>query len=129
MKNFEEWIKNKKDIETKIRKLPIFHKSEIWWCSIGINIGDEEDGKNENFERPVLILRKFSKNLFIGIPLSTKIKDGEHYVNFKTEKLDYSVLLSQSRILSSKRLLRKINKISRGKFFIVTEAYKKLLEL
>ncbi len=30
------------------------------WCSIGINVGDEEDGKNELYERPVLVIKKFN---------------------------------------------------------------------
>ena len=47
MKNFDDWNKIKKDIEkSKIDK--VFHTQEIWWCSIGINIGFEEDGKNNN---------------------------------------------------------------------------------
>ncbi len=130
MKNFEEWSKVKKEVDDfKNRNIPIFHESEIWWSSIGLNIGDEQDGKNESFERPVLILKKFSKSLFMGIPLSTKIKEGKLYVNFKAENLDYSVLLSQTRVMSVKRLSRFISKLSRGRMSIVKNAYKNLLEL
>ena len=127
MKNFDDWNKIKKDIEkSKIDK--VFHTQEIWWCSVGINIGFEEDGKNNNYERPVLILRKFSNDLFIGIPLSTKIKEGEYYINFiDDERLPFSVLLSQTKVISGKRLLRKISKMSRGRFQEVKKAYKDLL--
>ena len=127
MKDFDKWNKLKIELETKTRE-QIFHDAEIWWCSIGINIGNEEDGKNLNHERPVLILRKFNKDIFIGLPLSTKIKEGVYYLNLLDKNsFEFSVLLSQSRVFSSKRLIRKLSKLSRGKFSSVKEAYKNLL--
>lgn len=32
-----------------------FREGEMWWASLGANIGHEQDGKNETFERPILI--------------------------------------------------------------------------
>jgi mRNA-degrading endonuclease toxin of MazEF toxin-antitoxin module len=122
MKNFDEWNMLKKEIE-EISKFVEFSETEIWWTSIGLNIGDEEDGKNEKYERPVLVIKKFSGKLFVGAPLSTKVKIGKFYVNFKTESFEYSVLLSQAKVMSSKRLIRKINKLSRGRFNLVKKSY------
>ena len=31
-------------------------------------MGFEEDGKNDNFVRPVLVLKKFNNDMFLGIP-------------------------------------------------------------
>ena len=129
MKDFNSWNIIKKEVEKTLENKAIFHEAEIWWCSIGLNVGDEEDGKNEKFERPILIIKKFNKNLFIGIPLSTKVKDGKYYVNFKTKDFEYSVLLSQTKVMSSKRLIRKINKLSRGRYTEVKQKYKDLLDL
>jgi mRNA interferase MazF len=129
MKEFDSWNILKKGLDALVNTNAIFHESEIWWCSVGLNIGDEEDGKNEKYERPVLILKKFSRNLFIGIPLSTKVKEGKYYVNFTTDCFEYSILISQTKIMSSKRLIRKINKLSRGRFSIVKQSYKDLLNL
>lgn len=126
MKNFESWNKFKINLESTISEV-IFHESEIWWSAIGANLGHEEDGKGDLYERPVLILKKFNENLLIAIPLSTKIKEGRFYVNFLDDKLAYSVLLSQTKVMSSKRLLRKISKLSRGRFSVVKNAYFKLL--
>ena len=126
MKNFESWNKFKINLESTISEV-IFHESEIWWSAIGANLGHEEDGKGDLYERPVLILKKFNENLLIAIPLSTKIKEGRFYVNFLDDKLSYSVLLSQTKVMSSKRLLRKISKLSRGRFSVVKNAYFKLL--
>ncbi len=128
MKNFNDWSKIKTDLESSNGKV-IFHESEIWWSSLGLNLGHEEDGKNNNFERPILVLKKFNKDLFIGIPLSTKIKESIFYINLQGKDFKYSVLLSQARVFSSKRLIRKINKMSRGGFNKVKEGYRKLLKL
>lgn len=49
---------------------------------MGQNIGFEQNGKGDNFVRPVIILKKFNKNMFFGIPLSTQIKDGKFYYYF-----------------------------------------------
>ena len=63
MKDFNGWNIEKQNIEsTKKDTLP-FHEREIWWCSIGINLGDEQDGKNELYERPVLVIKKFNNKV------------------------------------------------------------------
>ena len=38
------------------------------------------------------------------------------YFNFKNKEKDNSVILSQGRTICNKRLLRYLNKLSRGKF-------------
>jgi len=115
MKAFDEWSNEKKKINNKNTDNPkiIFHDREIWWCSVGVNIGYEQDGNGENIERPVLILRKFNKYIFLGIPLTTKPKNLElpFYVKLAGAKVESIAILSQIRLLSSKRLLRRIEKI------------------
>ena len=69
-KDFDSWNDFKKKIEEKM-SAPTFKQQEVLWCSIGLNIGHEENGKNEFFNRPVLVVRKFSKHIFLGVPLST----------------------------------------------------------
>jgi mRNA interferase MazF len=107
MKEFDEWNKVKQAFEKKDTKL-FFKEREIWWTALGHNIGQEENGKNKNFERPVLILKKISRNLFIGIPTTTKYK-GEFYKSyigiFNNKKV--YIIWNQIRILSTKRLIRK----------------------
>ena len=62
-KDFDSWNTEKKQLEEFGPDVLIFHEREIWWCSIGVNLGDEQDGKNELFERPVLVVRKFNRKL------------------------------------------------------------------
>ena len=45
MKNFDTWNKEKKNLENVGHDTLAFHEREIWWCSIGFNLGDEQDGK------------------------------------------------------------------------------------
>ncbi|MBU6338529.1 MAG: type II toxin-antitoxin system PemK/MazF family toxin [Rickettsiales bacterium] len=106
-KDFYEWSNLKTKLNVR-KNIPTFKQGEIWWCSIGVNIGCEEDGKNEMFNRPVLIIRKFNNNMFLGVPLSTKIKDNKYYFQIYFSKRVSSVLLSQIRVFESKRLTHKV---------------------
>jgi hypothetical protein len=36
-----------------VKKFFYFREKEIWWACLGANIGFEQNGKNENFERPI----------------------------------------------------------------------------
>jgi mRNA-degrading endonuclease toxin of MazEF toxin-antitoxin module len=108
-KDYDNWNDGKKKISLNDRVY--FRKGDIWFASIGKNIGDEEDGKNYIFERPILIIRKFNNNIFLGIPLTSQDKEGKYYY-----KLDYPnnsvAILSQIRLFDAKRLLRFIRRIS-----------------
>jgi len=75
-----------------------------------MNIGYEVDGKHELFERPVLILKKYSKDMCFVLPLTTQIKNPKpwYQVIVKIEEEINAVNISQGRVISSKRLLRKI---------------------
>lgn len=107
---FDVWNSLKKDISKSFRN-DFFYEREIWWCSLGMNIGSEQNGKNARFERPVLIVKKYSKDIALVLPLTTSIKKGDYYVPLDT--FDNScVIISQARTVSSKRFLRKIATIS-----------------
>lgn len=100
---------------------------EVWWASVGVNIGHEEDGKNKKFGRPILILKNFNKHLILAIPLTSKIKlNKTYYYKFIFSQKEFvSVIISQIRLLSSKRLFRKIGFIDERDFL---EIKKKISE-
>jgi mRNA interferase MazF len=110
-KDFNSWNKKKKNINDKEYLAPLFKEKDIWWLSVGINIGFEEDGKHENFVRPVLILKKFNRMLFFGIPLSKQIKNNPYYFPITLKKEKVSALISQIRVFSSKRIWNKIGEL------------------
>jgi len=113
MKDFDGWNELKKGLAGK-KELPEFQVRDVWWCSLGANLGFEEDGKGEDFRRPVLVLRKFNKNMFVGLPLTSRAKDNKfHYKlpKYRNDGRDSYVILSQVKLLSVNRLTRKIYRI------------------
>lgn len=115
MKQFDVWNVLKQDIDCKDKKI-FFYEREVWWCSVGINIGVEINGKNVNFERPVLIVRKFNKHMFWGISLTSKEKTGPFFYKISHDHGISWAALTQMRVFSTKRMLRKIGMISASDF-------------
>jgi len=115
MKKYNEWNQLKQSINQEENKV-FFRERDIFWASIGVNIGYEQDGKGKIFSRPILILKKYSKNIFFGIPLSTQIKRGSFFFEFQLNNKSSNALLVQSRIYDSKRLENKIGMISENDF-------------
>lgn len=64
MKDFGGWIKLKEQINEGGNRPPSYKERQIWWMSVGVNIGFEEDGKGTQYSRPVLIVKGFNKELF-----------------------------------------------------------------
>ncbi len=128
MKDFDVWNKEKKYIENKVVNRDLFfYPREIWWCSAGLNIGVESDGKNENFERPMLIIKKFNADMVWVLPLTTKEKQNKYHYKLEHETIKSWVILSQIKTISTKRLLRKIGSISEFDFKEVIKRVKNTL--
>ncbi|HNP66278.1 MAG TPA: type II toxin-antitoxin system PemK/MazF family toxin [Aequorivita sp.] len=124
-KDFDAWNEQKKITDNKEVTDTFYYKErEIWWSSLGVNIGCEIDGKNENFERPILVIKKVNKHQFFGIPLTSQNKEGFFY-----EKVNYSdggvgtINLSQIRVLSTKRIIRKIGMVDLTDFERVKDKF------
>ena len=66
MQKFDDWNKLKKNIS---KKSSVYTKE-------GENIGYEQNGKGDNFMRPILVYKKFGKDTIFAIPLSSKEKNG-----------------------------------------------------
>ncbi|MCL5010682.1 MAG: type II toxin-antitoxin system PemK/MazF family toxin [Patescibacteria group bacterium] len=124
-KEFDKWNIQKKITHNSENK-KTFHEQEIWFIKIGENIGFEQDGKGEDFLRPVIVYKKFSKNVFLGIPLTKAIKENKFYKVFDFHGEKSNAILSQIRLFDSKRLKYKIGKMSSVDFASVKE---KLIQL
>lgn len=124
---FFRWTKLKIKIHTTSPKRIYFKEREIWWASLGANVGFEEDGKHRLFERPIMVLKKFNHDILWALPITTKDKTGKYYYQFEYEGRRYSVILSQLRLISSKRLLRKIRTLSKNDFENIKKEIKNLL--
>lgn len=123
IKRFQEWITLKEKLRTHDTKPPLFKEGEIWWCGMGENIGVEVSGKNQDFSRPVLVFKKLSKYGFLGIPTSTKIKDGTWYVKIDYQGKNFVVNLSQTKFFSYKRLYNKITTLDSKDFYKTKQAF------
>ena len=94
----------------------VFKQGDIWWCSLGMNLGEEIFGKGIKFTRPVLIFRKCTGNSFLGLPLTGQEKQGSWYLGIETKGIKRWAMFNQIRILDKKRLTNKIGTISDADF-------------
>ena len=125
-KDFDNWNEIKK--KTHLNNKPIsFKEREVWWCKLGVNIGDEEDGKGENKTRPVLIIKRLSSNLLVVLPLSTSHKQKHYYHQFKFKGQTQSVILSQIKAIDKKRLTSRFGSITEKDFEIIKEKAKNMI--
>lgn len=125
-KDFDNWNTLKKNLSIK-KSSVFFHEREIWFCSLGKNIGYGEDGKNELFERPVLIIRKFNNDIFLAIPLTSSKKEGNYYHQYELSGKTYASILSQIRLLDRRRLSRKIGMIKEDDFNMIIKKIHNIL--
>ncbi len=116
-KDYWGWTARKIRLNDRRRNSRLyFYEREVWWTAIGHNVGDEEDGKGYNFARPVVIIKKFNKNLFYGIPLSTASKHNRYYQALTVKGHQRSALLSHMRDYDAKRLINKLGDINEAEY-------------
>ena len=126
-KDFQKWHRKKEQIND-IEKRPFFHEREIWLCYLGVNVGFEQDGIGNDFQRPVVIIRKFNNEICWVIPLSKTKKRNKYYFVFEFDTTTISVaILSQIRLIDGQRLSRKIGEMNMEKFENLVNKIKALL--
>jgi mRNA interferase MazF len=114
-KDFDRW-NNKKKALHETRFTDYVHEREVWWCALGVNLGVEADGKNDNFERPVLVLRKFNRDAVLVVPLTSRVKDNPFHAPFLHDGEKFAAVISQIRLISTKRLLRRLYRMDSSVF-------------
>ena len=129
-KSYEEWHKKKTDIEHSNNVRIFFHEREVWWCSLGANVGFEQDGKGIKFARPVLVFKKFNKEVFWALPLSTRIKKGKFYAFVDLhDEIPRVAIISQLRLIDGKRLIDKIGVVDEVNYKDIQKAVINLCNL
>lgn len=111
-KDFDKWNGVKKYTQYN-RKPKYFRQGEIWWCRLGVNVGHEEDGKGEELQRPVLVIKKFNNRLCFAVPLSTINKTNPFYKECcaRQSKVVRFAIISQLKALDSSRFIKRIGSI------------------
>ena len=115
MKDFDSWNRIKKQADSG-KNIRFAHPREVWWCMLGANVGAEIDGKNNNFERPVVVIRVYNKETLFVLPVTSKQKDDRFHVRVTARTGYVWVKLTQGRVISSQRLLRKIDTVNHPDF-------------
>jgi len=115
-KDFDRWNNKKKDIHNKQRPLD-YNEREIWWCKLGVNVGDEQDGTNAEFERPVLILKGVSRNTCYVVPLTTSAQEHKYRISIgDVDGREAKVIISQIRLIDTRRLVNKVRFLDKELF-------------
>jgi mRNA interferase MazF len=126
-KDFAGWNALKTRIHN-VEEQKLYHERELWWCSLGANVGFEQDGTGREFQRPVLILKGMSRQTCYVIPLTTSATQHKHRVPIGlVEDKQAVALMSQIRLVDTKRLINKIAFLDQEIFARVRKAAKDLL--
>jgi mRNA-degrading endonuclease toxin of MazEF toxin-antitoxin module len=121
-KDFEKWHGKKEKIHESNSRV-FFDVGQIWFAYIGANIGFEQDGSGEDFLRPVLVVRKFNNEVFLGVPLTRTDRRSIHYFVISEEESESSVaILSQIRLFDAKRLRYPAGTLGKEQFHLLVEA-------
>lgn len=126
-KDFDKWNTKKKKIHGQ-SLAPFCHPREVWWCSLGLNVGFEQDGTGKHFDRPVVVIRGFNQNIFFGVALTQRKKSGKYYFHLGLiDGKEAFAVLSQVRLIDTKRLVKKITTIDEVLFEQLKSALQKTL--
>lgn len=125
-KDFDGWNEKKKEINDKVA--PFCHERELWWCTLGINVGSEQDGSQIKYSRPILILRGLSRQTCLIVPLTTSmsIHKFRPSIGLVAGK-EANAVLTQIKVIDTKRLTRKIGSLDKKIFECVRKTARDLL--
>jgi mRNA interferase MazF len=125
---FDIWNQEKQKLDTNYRTL-LFKEGEIWWCSLGMNIGEEIYGKGSEFSRPVIILKKLSNNSCVVLPVTSQARSGTWYFTFNSNKQDRCAILNQIKFISANRLIKRESQMTISVFRELKKSVARLLGL
>ncbi len=110
-KDFDGWNEKIKQIQN--RKPAIhFHKRQIWWCSMGVNIGNELDGSGIGYARPVLIIKVLSDRTCLVVPLTSATNNHPLRIEVGIVRGKRSTaIISQMRVIDTARLTGRIGSV------------------
>jgi mRNA interferase MazF len=126
-KDFDSWNEQKKQANNR-KEAPFCHDREVWWCALGVNVGSEQDGSGDGYRRPVLVLKGLSTVTCLVIPLTTSTRHHPLRPSVGTiEGKDAHALISQMRVVDTKRLVRKVGYLERTIFEEIRKAVREML--
>lgn len=130
-KKFDEWTHFKEILDSIPIDIP-YLESEIWSVAIGVNIDIEIDGKGQDFERPAIIIKTFSRKHAWIVPITRvqDIRDGIHVPIYHKKLYIYSAaVISQLQRTSNCRFLYKIGDLEGKQLVRLKNSIKKHLDI
>lgn len=122
-KDFDKWNSKKKALDASAHRPPLVSEGEIWWASIGENIGSEISGKNDLFSRPVVIFKKLSHGFYFVIPTTTQSRKGSWYIDFRQKGKMMIACLQQAKAIDYRRLSSKLGTLDDEDFKRIIEGF------
>lgn len=119
MKRFDIWNEQKKRLDFEEKIIGIKQR-DVVFVHIGQNIGFEQNGKGEEFLRPVVVIKIFNRRLFFGIPLTSKHKYGDFFEDIAYKRgekyIKSTAILVQARSFDTKRIKYKSGVVEKKVF-------------
>lgn len=107
-KDFDAWNESKKRIDAGGAG-PFFREREIWWAYLGLNIGSEQNGSGKRVQRPILILKGFSRTTCLIAPLTTSVSRHPYRISVGiVDGKEASAIISQIRVVDSRRFINRV---------------------
>ncbi|WFU32429.1 type II toxin-antitoxin system PemK/MazF family toxin [Bradyrhizobium brasilense] len=129
MKRFFEWLGLKERLHKAKHAPPLVSERDIWWASMGENVGSEINGKSDLFSRPVIVLKKLAHGFYFVIPTTTQLREGTWYVAFQQHGKDVAACLHQARAIDFRRLSSRLGRVDSDDFERVKDGFRKLYKL
>jgi mRNA interferase MazF len=108
MKQFLLWSGLKEKLHNLSHQSPLVSQGDIWWASVGENVGSEINGKSRLFSRPVIVFKKLAHGFYFVIPTTTQTRQGTWFVPFRQQEKDMVACLHQARAMDYRRLSSKL---------------------
>ncbi len=126
MKRFLPWIGLKQRLHEAAQKPPLVSEGDIWWASIGENVGSEINGKSDLFSRPAVIYKKLAHGFYFVIPTTTQQRTGSWFVHFRQRNKAMVACLHQARAIDYRRLSSKLGTLDDEDLERVKAGFRKL---
>ena len=124
---FLNWARVKYSLNIKESRSTV-RERQIYWCSVGYNVGHEENGKGDKYRRPILVFKKFNDRLFWGIPMTTKVKENPYYVKVNVDEEVRCVMVSQLRVMDANRIIEPMERLSLEEFKKVKDSINSIID-
>ena len=126
MKRFLQWIVLKEKLHGSAQQPPLVSEGDIWWASVGENVGSEINGKSKLFSRPVIIYKKLAHGFYFTVPTTTQHKTGSWFVPFRQSSQSMMACLHQARAIDYRRLSSKLGTLDDKDFERVRVGFRSL---